>query len=123
MPRSTHEYRFEIRVAHGVGARLERLLELTGDASSYLLTVRPDGTVAVIAVPTDGDVWEPREAIRASGDPYVFYDPLDDGMEYRYLQWHGIDRPTMERLMGHPFEPDDFHGWTGDFPESWDVMF
>jgi hypothetical protein len=69
-----------------------------------------------------------------SATPHLFYDPLDDGMEYVWLGWHRIERTAMERLIGQPFEGADFISDpkrarapslepANTFPASWGVMF
>jgi hypothetical protein len=67
------------------------------------------------------------ESATRSGKGFIFYDPIDDGMEYIYLQWDDIDRTKMERLIGKPFKPDDFVSMFSeesiDYPATWGVMF
>ena len=127
MPRTTHEYPFEQQVAAGIGARVERLLELTGLASSYLLVLNSDGSLALSIYPMDMYPEQQLEGVRASGKSYVFYDPLEDGMEFINLQWHQIDLATMENLIGRTFDSGDFvsnkSGKVIDYPENWGVMF
>ena len=127
MPRTTHEYPFEQQVAAGIGARVERLLEFAGPASSYLLILNSDGSLALSVYPMDMYPKQQLESLRASGKSFVFYDPLEDGMEYIWLQWHQIDLATMENLIGRTFDSADFVGNTSskviDYPGNWSVMF
>jgi hypothetical protein len=73
------------------------------------------------------------ERLRKANTPHLFYDPVD-APEYAWLDWHHVDRPTMERLISVPFVEDDFikiqsleRGKDLDppnpFPVSWGVMF
>ena len=127
MPRTTHEYPFEHQVAAGVGARVEHLLELTGPASSYLLVLNSNGGLTLSIFPMDTYPTQQLESIRASGKSFVFCDPLEDGMEYIWFQWHQIDLATMENLIGRTFDSGDFvsikSGKVIEYPEEWGVMF
>jgi hypothetical protein len=134
MPHTTHAYLFEIKVAQlaetlcgrfTVGHRPRPLLivlDVAGNVQSLTFEA-PDG-------------WhETVERLREAGIPHLFYRPLDDGLEYIWLSWSGIDGPTMERLTGQTFEDADFipfaaaRGRAGklepekQFPSSWGVMF
>ena len=126
MPRTTHEYPFESHVLAGLGERLRPFLELAGPAASYVLVLHPDGSSQINVFRTDTD----RDRARrdgVEGQSYLFFDPVDDGMEYRWLTWKDIDRTTMERLIGRTFAPEDFVSMRSrkerDYPQSWGVMF
>ena len=66
---------------------------------------------------------------------HVYYDPLDDGMEFIWLSWQDIDRVVMERLIDQKLEEADFVPpplfssragqlpAEGEYPRSWGVMF
>lgn len=63
------------------------------------------------------------------------HDPLDDGMDYVWLSWKGIERSGMERLLGQKFDNSDFIPIPDfarratklspdhTFPQTWGVMF
>lgn len=127
MPRATHEYPFEQIVAAGISARVDGLLDFAGPAASYLLVLDDDGSLAVSVHPMHIYPKQRLESTKASGKSFVFYDPLEDGMEYIWLQWHQIDLPTMEHLIGGTFDARDFissrSGKAIDYPEIWSVMF
>jgi len=67
--------------------------------------------------------------------PQLFYDPLDDGLEYIWLSWRDIEQSVMERLIGQQFKEADFLPMPNfvsraiklhlenQFPRSWSVMF
>lgn len=127
MPRTTQEYSFEHLVAAGIGARVERLLDFAGPAASYLLVLNTNGSLALSVHPMGLYPKEQLESIKASGKSFVFYGPLEDGMEYIWLQWHKLDLATMEGLIGGTFDAGDLvstkSGKAIDYPESWSVMF
>jgi len=103
---------------------------------SFLLVFDLGGNVTLVSFEDGSKEW--RDSIRAIVDsdiPHLFYDPLDDGMEYIWLSWKGIERPVMERLVGEQFEEGDFLPFPEFaprarkldlekvFPQTWGVMF
>jgi hypothetical protein len=135
MPHTTHAYPFEAKVGQFAG-------ELSGRCSSgsslrsFLLLLARDGNALSLSFEDRSPNWQDRvRAVETSGVPHLFYDPLDDGMEYIWLSWQGIERSVMERLIGQRFEEADFlpmpvfAGRAGklvrekQFPQSWGVMF
>jgi hypothetical protein len=121
MPHSTQEYAFEFRVLDLVGGLCIRL---AGEARRMLLCFDRDGALLKAAIGADA-------APDAALDVWLLYDPFD-APEYTYVEWHGVSRQTMERLMGAAFVAADFEA-TGprrprrrtlqDFPSDWGVMF
>jgi hypothetical protein len=67
-----------------------------------------------------------RDRSTAGDTPFLFYDPFD-APEYTWLEWQGIARPIMERLLGQAFVETDFFslkdGRQQPYPETWGVMF
>lgn len=135
MPRTTHAYGFEAKVdgfAGGLSARFT-----TGAVMrAFLLVLDRDGNVTSLSFEDGSRGWVERAASAGrAGGHYLFYDPLDDGMEYVWLSWGGIEQPVMERLIGQRFEAADFIpipafarraralDLPGQFPSSWGVMF
>ena len=134
MPHATHAYPFEAKVARFAG-------ELSGRFTAgpvlrpFLLTLDRAGNVVSLSFERDSSGWHERvRALEASAVPHLFYDPLDDGLEYVWLSWQGVERPVMERLIGRRFEEADFlpvPGFIGragksplgeGFPVTWGVM-
>jgi hypothetical protein len=134
MPHTTHAYPFEAKVGafawkvcaqFTTGAKLRAFLLLLDEAGNAQSITFEDGETTWLD--------HAREAME-SGTPYLFFDPLEDGMEYVCLTWHRIERATMERLIEQSFEESDF---TPDpqrsragildpantYPASWGVMF
>jgi hypothetical protein len=108
MPHTTHAYQFEAKVmefASGLSARFSAGASMR----SFLLELGRDGSVTSLSFEDGSQEWVERtSAARRSGTPHMFYDPLDDGMEYIWLSWEGIAQQVMERLIGQRFEGADF---------------
>lgn len=135
MPHTTHAYPFESKVGQFAG-ELSTRLSADSLLRSFLLTLDPEGNVTVLAFKDGTAGWHDRvRALESSGTSHLFYDPLDDGMEYVWLGWHAVEQSVMERLIGQKFTAADFqpHPWFGSraapqmpperFPSSWGVMF
>lgn len=132
MPHTTHSYPFEAMVysyAYDVARRLTSQERMRG----FLMLFDADGEIASIRFHVP-EVFEELQRLTEAEKPYVFLDPLDDGMEYVYLSWNRIPRAWMERLVGAQFTPDTLtpgnqylHSHSkpklASFPESWGVMF
>jgi hypothetical protein len=137
MPHTTHAYGFEARVcgfAIEIGARFT-----TGGRESgrtFLLVLDRNGNVSSLSFSDSSREWrENAWSIVKSEAPHLFYDPLDDGMEYIWLSWKGIEQSVMERLIGQRFEEADFLPIPAfarraakldpekQLPQSWGVMF
>jgi hypothetical protein len=135
MPHTTFAYGFEMKVggfAHELSTRFT-----TGESlRSFLLVLDLSGNVTSLSFDDGSKQWRDSTwAIVDSDSPHLFYDPLDDGMEYRWLSWKGIEQPVMERLVGQRFEEGDFLSLPDfarragrldpdrQFPRSWGVMF
>ena len=135
MPHTTHAYPFEAKVGQFAG-ELSARFSAGSALRSFLLTLDQRGDVLSLVF-EDGSVgWHerPRE-LESSGISHLYYDPLDDGMEYIWLSWHGVEQSVMERLTGQQFVASDFqpHPIFGGraerqpaaegLPASWGVMF
>lgn len=135
MPHTTYAYGFEGKVgafAYGLCARFT-----TGESlRSFLLVLDPNGNVATLSFEDGSAEWRENARATVSSDtPHVFYDPLDDGMEYIWLSWKGIEQSVMERLIGQQFAAADFLPLPHrdrraeklrperQFPQKWGVMF
>ena len=137
MPHTTHAFGFEARVcgfAYEICARFT-----TGERErgrTFLVIFDRDGNVLSLSFADGSREWsENAWSIVRSEAPHLFYDPIDDGMEYIWLSWKGIDQFVMERLIGQRFEEADFQpipiyarrarnlGPEKQLPQSWGVMF
>lgn len=129
MPRSTFAYWFEMKV-QGVGAALadrHRDQAPSDDPTQpWLFVLGDDGEPRYVPL---GDTWrETKEQMVGQGRPFLLFHPFD-APEYTWVEWHGIDRDQMERLMGEPFAAEDFRHLSGEdaepipFPDTWSVMF
>jgi hypothetical protein len=134
MPHTTHAYGFEEKVVGFAGGLSARCT--AGEAvRSFLLELDRDGNVTSLSFGGGSRERAARAAAGHPGTPHLLYDPLDDGVEYIWLSWEGIERPVMERLIGRRFEGADFIPIPafarraraldpdGQFPRSWGVMF
>jgi len=135
MPHTTHAYGFETKVG-GFAGGLSARFTAGESMRSFLLELDRGGNVTSLSFNDGSREWRERAAAaEQSGASYLFYDPLDDGMEYIWLSWGGIERPVMERLIGQQFEGGDFLpnpafasraralDTEEQFPRSWGVMF
>ena len=135
MPHTTHAYGFEEKVV-GFAGGLSARCTAGETVRSFLLELDRGGSVRSLSLEGGSQEWRERaSAAGHSGTPHLFYDPLDDGMEYIWLSWQGIAQHVMERLIGQRFEGVDFLpvpafalraralDRAGRFPRSWGVMF
>ncbi len=135
MPQTTFAYGFEAKVGEFAGG-LSARFTARESMRSFLLELDCNGSVTSLSFADGSPAWAERSsAARRSGTPHLFYDPLDDGMEYVCLSWEGIERHVMERLIGRQFEGADFLPIPAfarraraldpgaRFPPSWVVMF
>jgi hypothetical protein len=126
---------FESKVAQ-FAQELAIRFTLEGAMKSFLMVLDAEGNVTSLTFETPSSEWtEMTKAIVDSGVPHLFYDPLDDGMEYVWLSWRGIEQVVMERLIGQKFDEADFVPLSAfaaragklpvknQFPPSWGVMF
>jgi hypothetical protein len=126
---------FEFKVAGFAGDLCGRFIT-AGKPKSFLLELDHNDNVTSLSFWDGSREWYERaQAITRSEIPHLFYDPLDDGMEYIWLSWKGIERSVMERLIGQSFEDADFLPLPQfarragrldpekQFPQSWGVMF
>ena len=75
--------------------------------------------------PPEDDLARLREGFALSGASYILHDPFDPP-EYEWLEWHAVDRSSMERFIGAAFEGSEFRSAnrrTMAFPADWGVMF
>jgi hypothetical protein len=132
MPHTTHAYPFEAKVGQ-FAAELSTRFSAGSSLRSFLLTLDPEGSVKSLLFNDGTPGWydRPRD-LESSGTSYVFYDPLDDGMEYIWLNWHGVEQSVMERLIDQEFTTSDFRplrqtplgrAESERFPSNWGVMF
>jgi hypothetical protein len=127
MPRTTHAYPFEAKVG-SFAATLSQRFTAGNALRSFLLILDDGGNVRLLT-------FEDVRATDSADIPHLFYDPLEDGMEYVWLSWHRVEQPAMERLLGEMFSAADFCpdptfanrarklDPEGRFPTSWGVMF
>jgi hypothetical protein len=135
MPHATHAYQFEAKVATLAGDLCSRFV---GGESlrSFMLVLDQNGEVSALHF-NDGSLdWIARRTeLQDFALPYLFFDPLDDGEEYIWLEWKDVARTAMERLIGQRFDDSDFRPMAHfaerapelnpplQFPRSWRVMF
>ena len=132
MPRATAKFWFEWKIVEWA-VHLSEML--AGENRCFLLTADADGAVRQLLIGEDEynhdrETWS---ALKQSCKRWLFYHPFD-GPVYTYMAWQGMERSTIERLMGKSFEEADFvaMGSSGsqgtksepiEFPSSWSVMF
>jgi hypothetical protein len=135
MPHTTNAYMFEFKVSGFAGEMCGRFT--TGESPrSFLLILDQNGSVTSMSFDDGSPEWSERVwATTHSETPHLFYNPLDDGREYVWLSWKGIDVSVMERLIGRRFEESDFLPFPQfdhrarkldpekQFPQFWGVMF
>ena len=80
MPRTTHAYGFEMKVAGFAG---ELCARFTAGPSPrpFVLELDRGGSVTSLSFDEGSQGWRGR-AVRRPGGSYLLYDPLDDGKEY-----------------------------------------
>jgi hypothetical protein len=135
MPHTTYAYGFEGKVGR-FAYELSRRFTTRESPRSFLLVLDPCGDVRSLSFEDGSREWRDSTcAIIDSDTPHLFYDPLDDGMEYTWLSWKGIEQDAMEQMMGQPFNEADFLPIQDfahrarkldaekQFPRSWGVMF
>jgi hypothetical protein len=126
---------FEFKVA-GFAVEICGRFRTAGKLKSFLMELDRNGNLTSLSFSDNSSEWYERaRTITRSEIPHLFYDPLDDGMEYVWLSWKGIGRSVMERLIGQSFEDADFLPFPHfarragrldpekQFPQSWGVMF
>jgi hypothetical protein len=134
MPHTTHAYLFEAKVG-GFAQKLCEQFTAGSLLRSFLLILDQQGNVRSLTFGDRSVAWRkmPRE-LEESATPHVFYDPLEDGVEFIWLSWHKVERSTIERLIGESFDESDFTAClprirarqlepANGFPTSWSVMF
>ena len=127
MPHSTIAYPFEERLFHFA---FEHSNSIVGETKCFFVVVDDRGNIlpARFRQPDDAERWHSNREALLSGDRmlrrYLYYDPFD-WPEYAWIEWHGIDQFTMQRLTGLSFEDADFVSTSGEritFPETWSCM-
>lgn len=133
MPHTTFGYPFEAKV-HGFAGEVSSRSTSREDPRSFLILFDRDGNVLSLTFEGGSADWrDMSRKVIYSDEPHLFYDPLDDGKEYIWLSWKGVDQSVMERLIGVHFEDTDFTPYPGyrraraleppnKFPGSWGVM-
>jgi hypothetical protein len=125
MPNSTLRYRFEFRV-HDWAERLS--VGLCGARVGFFVGLRADGTVRRLYFRPRGEsvAGESKTALAEAHPRWFLYQPYEDEGS-AYIEWLGLDQPTVERWLGRPLERADFldvrsaghhEGW----PEAWRVI-
>jgi hypothetical protein len=127
MPKSTCNYGFEfrildwaLRIDHTFGARGRSFVVFFDEAGAVLLV--KFGTNASPETSAGPESRQPA---------WLFFDPFD-APEYIWMEWAGLQKSHVERLLGELFSPSDFDertnrngaaGVLSEFPSSWRVMF
>jgi hypothetical protein len=125
VPHSTIAFPFEGKVFEWLDGLCTRLRP--GPPQTYLILLDDDGGVQSLSFERPAEHWAAeKDRLRTQDRPFVFFDPFDYP-EYAWVEWHRVSRATMERLLGAPFEQQDFvsarDGTTREYPESWGVMY
>lgn len=116
MPRATATHPFEFQLAAWASAFAERL---TGSPErSFLLLLDAQAAVERALFLPQPELRRLKEQAAAEGRPWVFYDPFDLP-EYTWLEWSGVGRAALERLVGEPLQVED----GGEVPDARGVMF
>ena len=124
MPRATYKYRFEwtilewawkLSTAFCGRAHYPFLILFSASGVADRLVFGPT------PAPYDENDWT---QLREHAPGWFEFDPFDFP-EYQYLSWEGLERQTVERLIGTTFGPEDFgaKGETIAFPSMWGAMF
>jgi hypothetical protein len=135
MAHTTHAYPFEAKIGQ-FAAELSGRCSSGSFLRSFLIVFDREGNVVSVNF-EDGatNLHDRVRALNGSGTPYLFCEPLEEGMEYIWLSWRSIERAVMERLIAQRFEAADFvpapdfayragklpH--QNEYPKSWGVMF
>lgn len=125
MPASTTRYRFEYRV-NDWATRFS--ISLCGRRSAFFVGLREDGSVRRIYFAPRGEEFDGAQKVQlAEAHPrWLLFQPYDEDNS-AYLEWLGVDRPTMECWLGRRLEPGDFMdvrstGTRDDWPDAWRVI-
>ena len=107
MPRRTHAYGFEIKVAAFVGELCARIP--AGESlRPFILKLDRAGSVTSLRFDDGTQEWR-SQAERRLGGSYLFYDPLDDWKGYVWVSREGVGRDVMERMIGRRFKEAHFN--------------
>src|SRR5687768_10953244 len=103
MPHTTHAFPFEAKVG-GFAGELSSRFSAGSALRSFLLTLDSKGNVTSVVF-EDGTpaLYERVRELKSSGASCLFYDPLDGGVEYIWLDWHAVEQAVMERLIAQEF--------------------
>ena len=99
---------------------------LAGARSPFVLLLAPDGRVRSVSFEHPASSWFAQaNALAEAGERFLFYDPLE-GSGRAFITWAGVDRRTLERLLGAPLTDADFVAESRDtpsaFPPAWDAV-
>jgi hypothetical protein len=124
VPHATSKYGFEWKI-------LEWASKLSGAFTGsphfpFLVLLNAAGAAERVVFGSAPETHDAQEwtSLCEGASAWLAYDPFD-GPVYTYLSWDGLDQPTMERLVGSAFGPQDLtaEGLTIGFPRKWGVMF
>ena len=105
MPHTTFDYGFERKI---LAAVQELIHSRTGSLDTCLVVLDGDGDVKSLVHEPPPEGWSfAKNKLRSEGRPYIFLDPFD-APDHTWLDWFGVHRSTIERLVGKPFEESDF---------------
>jgi len=133
MPHSTQGYLFECKIL-GFALGLSEKLTSERRPKSFVLVFDDSGAARHIQFDCPQGGWPVLvDQLVAAKTPYLFYDPFEPD-EYTWLAWGGVEKSTMERLIGESFEQADFEKMKfatpraqtlepAEYPISWSVMF
>ncbi len=124
MPHADNEYGFEWKVLKWAVAFSE---SLSGEAHvPFLILFTAEGhpLQAHFGPRPEQHDHEAWSRLKADAEGWLQYDPFE-GPVYTYISWARLPMAVMERLLGAPFDEQDFTsgGKRIDFPVEWGVMF
>ena len=112
MPRTTLEFPFELKMA-GLFCEEENL-----DTGLFVFAAGEFKPV----------VFNPEylESLRNGNGSFYFKDPVDDGMEYCWLEWQNLNETLIKECFNLSFSTEDLtsrkSGKKIPFPKTWSVM-
>jgi hypothetical protein len=124
MPRASYKYQFEWKI-------LEWAWKLSwafcgGSHYPFVILFGASGVADRLVFGPAPETHDENEWKRLleRAPAWLAFDPFE-GPEYQYLSWEGLERQTVERLIGITFGPEDFGSEEGTiaFPTKWGVMF
>jgi hypothetical protein len=108
-------------------ARQQHPADAAAKPPTVLLVFTPDGQHEVLTTNTNpSDKHSLVKELRDGGRSFLSWDPYG-WPEDAWMEWQGLSRAAMERLLGAPFQDDDFvnklDARQQDWPERWGASY